>query len=652
MLTVERSDHGTNKRAIPMPYIGSLDGLRAIAVLAVLLYHDNLSWARGGFLGVEVFFVISGYLITSILLGRHRATGTVDLKGFWIGRARRLLPALYLMLAVVAAWWLLFYPSLVGKLKGQFLGGALYFTNWYLVFAKVSYFSHMGRPSPLIHLWSLAVEEQFYLLWPLALWGLLKLFKGRPLPLLSTIFGAALLSSLVMAVLYHSGHDPSSVYYGTETRASGLLIGAALAVVWRPWLSRRRPNRRRGVLADAGGLFALAILVLFFAFATEQGAFLYRGGFLLLDFTTALLIAACVTKSNRVLRSRLGAEPLVWVGQRSYGIYLWHWPIFAVLQPGTISGLPLFILRLLVTMVVATASYRYVETPFRKGLVRDWIARWRAAEAERQRALSLRAAGGAGALACAVVLLVVGVAVHAPGKTQLQIELEQAARNPANHSGAASIGLRSPPATGPPPSVEPASTATTTAPTTTTAPPATTATTQPATVVVPTTAPPPTTAAPALGPLAIGDSVMLGAANALRAAIPGIRVDAVIGRQWNAGVALAQANRAAGTLGNTVIIGLGNNGTVTAAGFNAMMAALAGVPNVVVIDVRVDRSWQNSDNAVLRAGVTANPTVHFVDWFTYSAGHTGWFYDDGTHLRPAFAGNYAALVASVLKPAA
>jgi hypothetical protein len=511
----------------------------------------------------------------------------------------------------------------------------------------VSYFSHLGRPSPLIHLWSLAVEEQFYLLWPLALWGLLKLFKGRPLPLLSTILGAALLSSVVMAVLFHTGHDPSSVYYGTETRASGLLVGAALAVVWRPWLTRRRPNRRRGALADAGGLFALAILVLFFAFATEQGAFLYRGGFLVLDFTTALLIAACVTKSNRVLRQRLGAKPLVWVGQRSYGIYLWHWPIFAVLQPGTISGLPLFILRLLVTMVVATASYRYVETPFRKGLVRDWIARWRAAEAERQRALSLRAAGGAGALACAVVLLVVGVAVHTPGKTQLQIELEQAARNPANHAGAASIGLRSPPASSPPPSVQPASTATTT----TTAPPATTATTQPATAVVPTTAPAVTTPVPALGPLAIGDSVMLGAANALRAAIPGIRIDAVIGRQWNAGVALVQANRAAGSLGSTEIIGLGNNGTVTPAGFNDMMAALAGVPNIVVIDVRVDRSWQNSDNAVLRAGVTANPNVHFVDWYAYSAGHTGWFYDDGTHLRPAFAGNYAALVAAALKPA-
>ncbi|HEY2303825.1 MAG TPA: acyltransferase, partial [Acidimicrobiales bacterium] len=441
MLTDERrSRDGTNKRALRMPYVASLDGLRAVAVLAVLLYHDDLSWIQGGFLGVEVFFVISGYLITAILLGKYRDAGTIDLKSFWMGRARRLLPALYLMLGVVAAWWLLFYPSLVGKLKGQFLSGSLYFSNWYLAFAKVSYFSHIGRPSPLIHLWSLAVEEQFYLVWPLILFGLLRLFKGRPLPLLVSILGAALLSTVTMAALYHSGHDPSVVYYGTETRASGLLVGAALAVVWRPWLARRRPNRRRGVLADTAGLAALGLLVIFFLGATEQGAFLYRGGFLLVDLTTALLIAACVTKSNHVLKVRLGSKPLVWIGQRSYGIYLWHWPIFAVLQPGVLHGVPLFALRLGVTMVVAAASYRYVEMPFRNGLVRDWLARWRAAGVERQRAFFLRAIGGAAALVCVVALLVGGVVTHNPGKTQLQVELEQAAKDPANRAGVASDG--------------------------------------------------------------------------------------------------------------------------------------------------------------------------------------------------------------------
>jgi hypothetical protein len=461
-----------------------------------------------------------------------------------------------------------------------------------------------------------------------------------------------------MAALYHTGHDPSNVYYGTESRASGLLIGAALAVVWRPWLARRRPNRRRGMIADAGGLVALAMLLVFFALSTEQGSFLYHGGFLLVDLTTALLIAACVTKSNQALRAGLGSKPLVWVGQRSYGIYLWHWPIFAIMQPGRLTGPALFGARLAVTMAVATASYKYVEMPFRNGLIRDWVARWRAAEARRQRSLSIQAVGGAGALACVVALLAVAVALHVPGKSQLQLELEQAARNPANRAGASAIGLRPARAPTAPPPGSTATTATTaaTATTATTAPAtATTATTAQATAttVAPVT---PTTAAavaplPAGGPtpLAIGDSVMLGAANALRAAIPGIRIDAVIGRQWNAGVALVQANRAAGAIGNTVIIGLGNNGTVTAAGFNDMMAALAGVPNVVVIDLRVDRSWQDADNAVLRAGAAAHPNVHFADWYGYSAGHGEWFYDDLTHLRPATASNYAAVVAAAVK---
>jgi peptidoglycan/LPS O-acetylase OafA/YrhL len=626
-----------------MPYVSSLDGVRAVSVAAVLLYHGNLSWLKGGYLGVEVFFVISGYLITSILLGEHRATGALDLRRFWVGRARRLLPALYVMLVVVATWWLLFYPGAVGKLKGQFLAGTFYFTNWYLIFTRLSYFDHLvSQPSPLVHLWSLAVEEQFYLLWPLALLGLLRVFKNRPAAMLSAICTGALVSSVIMAVAYRTGHDPSGVYYGTGTRASGLLIGAALAVVWRPWIARRRPNRRRGNLEDVAGVAALVVLLLFFRFATERGAFLYRGGFLLVDLATALLIAACVSKSNRLLRTSLGAKPLVWVGQRSYGIYLWHWPIFVVLRAGLMPTVPLFVVRVGLTGIIAAASYRYVETPFRTGAVRRHLSQWRTADSDRRWAVPVRLAAGGCAMFVLVGVLVVSVADHTAAKSQLQTELEQAAKDPANRAQASSVGIRSVP-TAPP---APPSTAT----------PATSPTTSQATVPAasgatpttpPTTAPPP----PPPGPFAIGDSVMLGAANALRAAIPGIRIDAAVGRQWDNGVALAKSLAAAGQLGSTVVIGLGNNGTVTPSGFDAMMAALAGVPRVIVLDVRVDRSWQNSDNAVLRAGAAKYPTVHLLDWYGYSAGHGAWFYDDGTHLRPQAAPGYAAFVlAAVAAP--
>jgi peptidoglycan/LPS O-acetylase OafA/YrhL len=647
MLTIERPSKGGDaiRSAVRMPYVASLDGVRAVSVAAVLLYHGNLYWLKGGFLGVEVFFVISGYLITSLLLGEHRATGMLNLGRFWLGRARRLLPALYLMLFAVATWWLLFYPGVVGKLKGQFLAGIFYFTNWFLIFTRLSYFDHLSQPSPLIHLWSLAVEEQFYLVWPLVLLALLKVFKDRPLGLLASICAAAMVSSVVMAVAYRSGHDPSGIYYGTGTRAGGLLIGAALAVVWRPWLARRRPNRRRGNLADAAGVMALVLLVLFFRFSTEEGAFLYRGGFLLVDLTTALLIAACVSKSIRLLPTSLGSKPLVWVGQRSYGIYLWHWPIFVILRAGLLGTVPLFLLRVGLTGVIAAASYRYVETPFRSGAVRRRLSEWRSADRDRRQAVPVRVVAGGCALSLLAVVVVTSVAGRTAAQSPLQKQLEQAARDPANRAEASSVGIRSSPPTGP--AFTPSAT--------TTAPPSTaTPGTSPvpgsgpvATSVPPATALPP----PPPGPFAIGDSVMLGAANALRAAIPGIRVDAEVGRQWLAGVDLVKTLAASGQLGSTVIIGLGNNGTVTPAGFNAMMAAVAGVPHVVVVDVRVDRSWQNADNAVLRAGAAGYPNIHLLDWYGFSAGHGAWFFSDGTHLRPQAAPSYAAFIAAAVTQA-
>ncbi len=623
-------------------------------MLAVLLYHDDLSWIQGGFLGVEVFFVISGYLITAILLGKYRNANTIDLKSFWLGRARRLLPALYLMLGVVAAWWLLFYPGLVGKLKGQFLSGSLYFSNWYLAFAKVSYFSHIGRPSPLIHLWSLAVEEQFYLVWPLILFGLLRLFKGRPLPLLVSILGAALLSTVIMAALYHTGHDPSVVYYGTETRASGLLVGAALAVVWRPWLARRRPNRRRGVLADTAGLAALGLL-------RHLLPRRHRAGRLLVPRRIPARRPHDRPAHRRLrdqVQSRAEGQARFEASRVDRAALVRHLSVaLADLRRPPAGGPPR-------SPPLRPAPRRHhgggrrllpvrgdaISQRPRPGLAGP-VARPR--ESSGNGPFSFERSAGAAALVCVVALLVGGVVTHNPGKTQLQVELEQAAKDPANRAGVASDGLRSVGPTAshiaePPASVKPA--ASTPAPTTT-APPAVASTTTPTTTAVAATTPTTVAAPSGLGPLAIGDSVMLGAANALRAAIPGIRIDAAIGRQWNAGVALVQANRAAGQLGNTVIIGLGNNGTVTPAGFNAMMAALAGVPNVIVIDVRVDRSWQNSDNAVLRAGAAGYPSIHLVDWYGYSAGHSNWFYDDGTHLRPDTAANYAALVAQGLKPA-
>ncbi len=632
-----------------MPYIRSLDGVRAISVVAVLLYHAEPGWLTGGFLGVEVFFVISGYLITALLLGEHHRSKRLDLKRFWVARARRLLPALYLMLLVTATWWLVFLSDDIGRLKGQFVAALTYVSNWYLIVQGVSYFERGARPSPLIHLWSLAVEEQFYLVWPLVLLALLVVFRGRLRPVLYVVLAGVLASTVWMAWLYEPT-DPSRAYYGTDTRAAGLLLGAAVAIMWRPWESGRRPHRRRGNLADGVGVSMLGVLVVAFALSTERGAFLYRGGFLLVSAATALLIACCATNSNRVLRAGLGWAPLVWIGQRSYGVYLWHWPIFVLLTDGVFGGafdgITLQVARFVATFAVAAASYRYVEVPVRHGAIGRWYATWRGAAGAPRKPLSIRAALAGTAMATLVFGVGVSVAGHAPVKSELELALEQAAKDPQNSAGDLVDLLVSPT-----PSVldSPTTLATTTTTTTTvvaTTSPASSAVTVTSAAPAPTTAaPPPPTTAPAVHtPFALGDSVMLGASNALRAAIPGLRVDAKIGRQWTAGTQLLAALLAANQLGNVVVVHLGNNGVVSQSSYDSMMKLLAGVAKVVVLNVRVNVAWQDPVNALLAANVGHYPNVHLLDWFGYSASHPDWFYPDGTHLRPPGAAAYGAFV--------
>src|SRR5262245_21902618 len=251
-------------RAPRLGYIPALDGLRAVAVAAVLLYHGDQHWIPGGFLGVDVFFVISGYLITCLLLSDWREHGHIQMARFWIRRARRLLPALFAMLAAVSMYALLFLHDDVAKLRGELVAALLYVENWFLIFRHQSYFESTGRPSLLQHVWSLAVEEQFYLLWPLLLAGGLALWGTRRHRLLIAIVCAALVSAILMAVLYVPYTDPSRVYYGSDTRANAILIGAALAMVWAPWRLTKRTGRTAPIAYDAVGIVSVALLCWFF----------------------------------------------------------------------------------------------------------------------------------------------------------------------------------------------------------------------------------------------------------------------------------------------------------------------------------------------------------------------------------------------------
>jgi len=357
-------------------YMPGLDGLRAVAVLAVIAFHEQFSWAPGGLLGVSLFFTLSGYLITDLLLGKWVSTGRLYLGSFWARRARRLLPALFVMLVVVTGWVTLFDRSHLANLRGAVAAAATYSSNWYLISVNQSYFARFAPPQPLDHLWSLAVEEQFYLLWPwLLLLGLLCVRRRgesgvRWLALPTLALAAA--SAIAMYALYHPAVDPTRVYEGTDTRASGLLIGAALAMLWP---SRRAARARTATsrVLDVPALAGLVVIALMIWRVGQYSPFLYRGGLIVLSVATAVVIAA-VACPGSLVGAALGWRPLRWIGVRSYGIYLWHYPVIVLTTPANATeNLGRAALQIAATFVLAALSWRYVEEPIRRGAIeRAW----------------------------------------------------------------------------------------------------------------------------------------------------------------------------------------------------------------------------------------------------------------------------------------
>ncbi len=356
-----------------IPQIPALDGLRALAVLAVLAFHTGVGLGRrGGFFGVDAFFVVSGFLITSLLVAEWRQTGSVRLGRFWARRCRRLAPALLVVLAAVAAyahWWV----PVAGRssIRSDLWASLAYVANWRFVTEEATYFGALAAPSPLRHMWSLAIEEQFYLLWPILLVGLLRLGRRRGIgvALGATVVGAAA-SAVLSVVLAEPGGDPIRVYYGTDTRAQALLAGAALALV----LVDRRPvpvGPARTLLTGVGvgGLVATAAL---WHLVSSSSALAFRGGMTLAALATVAVIASVVLVPASSVARLLAWGPLRWIGVRSYPLYLWHWPVVVVLTaPRTGLGRwSLFGLRIVVTFVLAVATERLIERPIRAGAVR------------------------------------------------------------------------------------------------------------------------------------------------------------------------------------------------------------------------------------------------------------------------------------------
>ena len=652
-----------------LSYLPGLDGMRALAVIAVLLYHAGLAWVPGGFLGVEVFFVISGYLITALLLAEWRQTGSIDLKAFWLRRARRLLPALYLLLVGTLSFAVLFLPEEVARLRDDVVAALAYVTNWLLIFSRESYFEAAGRPSLLQHLWSLAVEEQFYIIWPLLLTaGLVFLPRRYRLP---AVLGGAVVSAALMAVLYQPDTDPSRIYYGTDTRAAGLLFGAALAFVWAPELirvsarydpgDRHRPlqRARRHVrhrlgwtvprLLDLVGLAALGMLVWFCLSLDEFRPFIYQGGFALVAVVTTLLILIVVHPRAQVGANVLGWGPLRWAGQRSYSIYLWHWPVFVVTRPQLdvpLEGVPLFLLRMVVTFVLADLSYRFVETPIRRGaLERSWRS-LREAEGLRRARLGLQWAGGtAGALAICVVLGLAVVQAEAPEQPQFATAKQKIETDSGTASAPAEGAEELPdlpdqvppqePANAPDPSVTP--------------PPDEEAATEDGAAGDGATG---DEAAVATGTVsAVGDSVMVGAFEFgdLEGRIPSLTsVNAEVGFQAADAVTVLQQREAAGQLGDEVVVHIGNNGPIRAADIDEMMRIIGEDRRAVFVNVKVPRNWEWRNNRIISDGVGRYPNATLVDWYGASIERPEIFWEDGMHLRPEGAGLYTDLILDAL----
>lgn len=674
-----------------LPYLPGLDGLRALAVMAVLIYHSALGWLPGGFLGVDIFFAISGYLITSLLLAEWQRSGGIDLKAFWLRRARRLLPALFALLGTTLAFCVVFLPEEVAALRQDVLAALGYVSNWYLILDQKSYFETVNRPSLLRHLWSLAVEEQFYLLWPLAVTVALAVRRWPAQRLLLAVLAGAGASTLLMAALFDPSSDPSRVYYGTDTRAAGLLIGAALAFPPLAQAARRLPGR----LADALAVAGLAVLAALCLVGGEYDPLLYRGGFALAALATTATIAGVVHPQGRLGPAFLGRRPLRWIGLRSYGIYLWHWPVYMVTRPQldvSLTGLPLLAVQLAATALLAELSYRLVEMPVRSGaLVESWRAIFQA-QGRRRMWLGLRwVSAGSTVLAGCVAVGISVVSAQAPqppsylavsvvdtvGAPPLTVSPQNAlalgdvplAPGPITSPAAAPAAEETPPPT---PAAPPAATATPAGPTASpTAPPEpvfqpaatptisdampdrprrTTATATPA-AGLRTLAPATLGRTPAqVGKVvAVGDSVMVGAAEALLQTIADIGVDAAAGRQPGQGVQLMRAYAAAGKLEGVILVHLGNNGVLMASHVDDIVQTAGPGRRVLFVNVKVPRQWEQPSNDALADGLRKYANVRVLDWRGESGKHPEWFWSDGIHLRAEGAQAYADLILKALQ---
>jgi peptidoglycan/LPS O-acetylase OafA/YrhL len=618
----------------PPTRAGGLDGVRALAVLAVLAFHEGLPWIPGGFLGVDVFFVLSGYLITDLLAARFGRDGRVGLATFWQRRARRLLPALAAMLVTVTAAVSVLEPDQSSSLRPALLGAVTYTSNWWQAVTRQSYWTRMGPPPPLQHLWSLAVEEQFYLLWPLILALVLIGVRRRALRA-AVAWTGAVVSALVMLTLYVPGADPSRVYYGTDTHASGLMIGAALALTWplaKVTVAAERLWRR----FDLAGLVGLAILAFAMGHFSGANPALYPFGLTLAALGAGGLVLAAAAPGW--IGAGLSWAPLRWLGVRSYGIYLWHWPVIAItagVAPRAASSFGARIVDAVAPVLLAAVSWRWLEEPIlrngfraeltrRLQLLRQAVMPARSTPGEGTTAPGRRGLGlrqvplaVAAAMACVASLAGYGL-VHRPSGPTLQAQIAAGERISAATQARVATQL---------PLVDPGSWWRRIGE----------GPSRPATGRA---------QAHVAGwkVIAIGDSVMLASAPELARALPGIYINAKVSRAMVAGVALAQSLAGRRHLRRVLLVGLGTNGPISLGQIEQLRAAVGRSRWLVLVNTFVPRPWEHEVNVTLAAAARRYPNVLLVNWHDAIEHRTRLLWSDGIHPQPAGGALYARVI--------
>lgn len=598
----------------PRPRIHGLDGLRALAVICVILYHSDIPGLfPAGFLGVDIFFTVSGFIITTLLLHEYQETQRLDFRAFYIRRARRLFPSALALLLVVATLTPSIAPELLNRLGTDIPAALVYASNWWQIASNQSYFDSYGRPPILQHLWSLAIEEQYYIVWPLFTVLLLRLGSRYWLGMASLFL--ALLSSTRMAYLYDhviDGGDPSRIYLGTDSHLMGLLVGSALACAWQHWrldalAQRPADTAPRGLPLQAIGLGALALLALMVLTLNDGSALLYRGGFLAAALLTAAVIVAA-TEPGTLLHRVLGSRLLTWIGTRSYALYLWHWPVFVWLRPDAETlpaALATFVVRLAITAACAELSHQLIEKPFR-------TPGSNALTAPQRQALWV---GGAAALSSALLVMTVPVRVLEMNATESYFGQQFFARLTPGPTSAFALSDSGPfqTADGRPrpraPRVWPAGT-------------------EPG------------------GISAIGDSVLLGARDTLLRSIPGIDVDAQVGRQGSEGLKVVKDLRQQAALQDTVVIHLGTNGYLSEPHFRELLRQLADRQLVVLINVHANRRWTSPNNVLIERVGRDFKNVVVVDWEEQAGQHPEYFAGDGIHLTSLGAKALAVQISS------